>query len=78
MESKPNFTQIEAESCFSKPWKFITQKQDAEGKWAQFKETSSHIDGNGEMELIVDDRLEPYIGGRNGVTCANSIYCRRG
>ena len=75
---KKLFSQIAADNCGEKPWKFLTFKQDGNGSWEQHKETLMTIDGNGEMSVKINEHYGAIVGQRNGVYCANSLYCGRG
>lgn len=39
------------------------------------KEATVKFDGNGVMDIKVKEDLQPWIGARVGVYCAESLFC---
>lgn len=53
-----------------------TFKQNPEsGSIELAKETMVKFDGNGVMDINIKEDLQPWIGARVGVYCAESFFC---
>nr|CAD2164445.1 unnamed protein product [Meloidogyne enterolobii] len=66
---------IKADDCSVKPWKMETFKRNPEGTLELAKEAMVKFDGKGVMDIKIKEDLQPWIGARVGVYCAESWFC---
>ncbi|VDM45193.1 unnamed protein product [Toxocara canis] len=65
------YVKLEGNNCYSKPIVIKTWSYNAVVRgWVPAKEMKAFVDGNGYVELFVEDNLVPSFRGRNRFFCS--------
>ncbi|KAL3094947.1 hypothetical protein niasHT_021215 [Heterodera trifolii] len=68
--------QLKSNNCGTADWQLNTFQRDPNGQWQLAKASKARIDGaGGEMEIKVDNSLQPRMFSRFKVACSNHLFC---
>ncbi|KAL3075712.1 hypothetical protein niasHS_012542 [Heterodera schachtii] len=67
---------LKSNNCGTADWQLNTFQRDPNGQWQLAKASKARIDGaGGEMEIKVDNSLQPRMFSRFKVACSNHLFC---